>query len=243
MSSTPETTGRPAVVLLSGGLDSATAAVWAQREGFKVHALSFRYGQRHAVELQFAAALAAQLGLAGHRVLDLPLGGPGGIGGSALTDPERTIPQTVPDPLRIPETYVPARNLIFLSVAAAFAETLGASDLVIGANAVDYSGYPDCRPPFLEAVEQALAEGTRLGSLGAAWRIHAPLISWRKPAILRHGLAWGVPYAWTTSCYDPGEGGVPCARCESCQIRSAAFAEIGQADPLVERLQADSRSV
>lgn len=227
------TAHRDAVVLLSGGLDSATAAVWALREGFCVHALSFDYGQRHAVELRFAAELARRLGLSGHRVMPLPLGA---IGGSALTEADRPLPTGAPDRRRIPVTYVPARNLVFLSLAVAWAETLGAADIVIGANAVDWSGYPDCREPFLQAFATAADEGTRTGAEGGRWRIHAPLVQWTKADIIRHGLAWGVPYDWTTSCYGPDAAGRPCGVCESCTIRAAGFAEAGSGDPLPARL-------
>lgn len=217
-----------AVVLLSGGLDSATAAVWARRKGFEVHALSFAYGQRHAVELRFADELARQLGLP-HRTLALPLGE---LGGSALTDLTATLPEGPADPMRIPSTYVPARNLVFLALATAYGETIGAADLVIGANAVDWSGYPDCRAPFLEAFAKAANEGTRLGAEGGRWRVHAPLVHLRKAEIIAQGLAWGVPYEWTTSCYGPDSDGRPCGRCEACTIRADGFAEAGVADPL-----------
>jgi 7-cyano-7-deazaguanine synthase len=227
-------TGRgDAVVLLSGGLDSATAATWAIREGFRVHGLSFDYGQRHAIELRFAAELARRLQLASHRVLPVPLGL---IGGSALTDLAQALPVDPPDPTSIPSTYVPARNLVFLSLAVAWAETIGARDLVIGANAVDWSGYPDCREPFLQAFARAADEGTRTGAEGGRWQVHAPLVHWTKAEIIAHGTAWGVPWDWTTSCYGPDADGRPCGRCESCTIRAAGFAAAGVTDPLPERL-------
>lgn len=221
-----------AVVLLSGGLDSATAAVWARRQGFEVHALSFAYGQRHAVELRFADELARQLGVS-HRTLALPLGE---LGGSALTDLATSLPEGPADPTRIPSTYVPARNLVFLALATAYGETIGAADLVIGANAVDWSGYPDCREPFLRAFATAADEGTRVGAEGGHWRVHAPLVHMRKAEIIAQGLEWGVPYAWTTSCYGPDSEGRPCGRCESCTIRAEGFAAAGVVDPLRVRL-------
>lgn len=222
-----------AVVLLSGGLDSATAAAWAVAQGWDVHALSIDYGQRHAVELEFAAQVAARLGLASHRSVLLPVGS---FGGSALTDAAIAVPKQAPDPKRIPITYVPARNLTFLALAAGLAEVVGAHTLVVGANAIDYSGYPDCRRPFFDAVETALNLGTKSGAEGIRWRIATPLIDLSKAAIIRMGLELGVPYEWTSSCYDPGSDGRPCGACESCRIRAAGFAAAGTADPLLVRL-------
>lgn len=223
-----------AVVLLSGGLDSATAAAWARRHFDAVDAVTFRYGQRHEVEIDLAAELAERLALRSHRVLDLPLGR---FGGSALTDPDMPVPEQAPDPARIPSTYVPARNLVFLAVAASLAESRRSGDLVIGANAVDFSGYPDCRRPFFDAFERTLAAGTKAGAEqgGASWRVHTPLIDLEKAEIIRMGLEFGVPYASTSSCYRPDSEGRPCGRCESCRIRHAGFAAAGVVDPLTER--------
>jgi len=232
MSSAVDAAGRWAVVLLSGGLDSATAAAWARDAGFRVAALSVRYGQRHAVELDCAAAVAAALGLTPHQTAELP---PAVFAGSALTDITRAVPTSAPDNARIPTTYVPARNLVFLSLAAAMAESLGATDLVIGANVLDYSGYPDCRRPFFDALERTLAHGTKAGSEGAHWRIHTPLIALTKAQIVMLGMRLGVPFAETSSCYDPAGDGAPCARCEACQLRARGFAEAGLDDPRVVR--------
>ena len=218
---------RPAVVLLSGGLDSATCLSWAVREGFAAHALTVDYGQRHAVEIARAADIARQIGAHAHRVLAVDLSF---LPGSALTD--RTVP--VPkardaSAMRtgIPLTYVPARNTVFLACALSWAESLGARDLVIGVNAIDYSGYPDCRPDFLRAFEQLAAAGTKAGALGDAWRIHAPLVDLSKAEIVRRAAAWGVPYDLTVSCYDPGTDGAPCGSCDACVIRARGFLEAG----------------
>ncbi|RMF18229.1 MAG: 7-cyano-7-deazaguanine synthase QueC [Candidatus Dadabacteria bacterium] len=224
--------GRPAVVLLSGGLDSATAAAWALREGFRLAAIAIDYGQRHRVELECAADVARHLGLEQFEVVPTAIGR---FGGSALTDNEIDVPKGPPTG-EIPVTYVPVRNLHFLTIAAARAETLGATDLVIGANQVDYSGYPDCRRPFFDALEATLNLGTKVGVEGRAWRIHTPLIDLTKPQIIELGLACGVDYGLTSSCYDPLATGAPCGRCESCHIRLAAFAELGMDDPRVARM-------
>lgn len=220
----------PAVVLLSGGLDSATTLAMARAEGFACHALSFRYGQRHARELASAAAVAHQLGAVEHRILDIDLRG---FGGSALT---ADIP--VPKDRKasalaagIPITYVPARNTIFLAYALGWAEVLGASDIFIGVNAVDYSGYPDCRPEYIEAFERMANLATKAAVEGRTLRIRAPLIALAKAEIIRKGLELGVDYAATQSCYDPAPDGAACGRCDACQIRLAGFREAGQADP------------
>ena len=218
-----------AVVLLSGGLDSYTAAAIAKSQGFALHALTVRYGQRHAREVDAARRVAAALGVAAHLVLDLDLRG---IGGSALTS-------EMPVPLDrdlsatdIPSTYVPARNTIFLSLALGWAEVLNARDLVIGVNALDYSGYPDCRPEFIRAFESLAALATRAGVEGAHFRVHTPLIALTKADIIRRGLELGLDYRLTHSCYDPAPDGAPCGRCDSCRIRARGFAEAGAPDPL-----------
>jgi 7-cyano-7-deazaguanine synthase len=219
---------RKAVVLLSGGLDSSTAAAMARADGFELYALTVAYGQRHAAELDAACRVAAALGVARHVVLDLDLSA---FGGSSLTG-DGAVPKdrAVGEP-GIPSTYVPARNTVFLSLALAWAEALGASDIVIGVNAVDYSGYPDCRPAFIEAFERTAALATRAGVEGARFRIHAPLIGLTKGEIIRRGLALGLDYGLTHSCYDPAPGGRPCGRCDSCTIRARGFAEVGVEDP------------
>jgi 7-cyano-7-deazaguanine synthase len=229
---------RPAVVLLSGGLDSATVLAIAMRDGYAPHAISFRYGQRHAIELQCAAQVAAALGARRHVVVDFDLRT---FGGSALTadlavPKDRSAGEMAHG---IPVTYVPARNTIFLSFALAFAETLGSSDIFIGVNALDYSGYPDCRPEYVEAFEAMANLATRAGVEGQQrLKIHAPLIALTKAQIIRRGMELGVDYGLTSSCYDPGEGGRPCERCDSCQLRAKGFAEAGAADPLLARFGA-----
>lgn len=222
---------RPAVLLLSGGLDSATVLAHAVREGYAVHALSVRYGQRHEQEVEAARRLAARYGAVEHRVaeIDLRL-----FGGSALTS-DAPVPKDR-DPAAmgsgIPVTYVPARNTIFLSYALAYAEVIGATDLFIGVNALDYSGYPDCRPAFIEAFERLANLATRLGTEGERpIRVHAPLQQLTKAGIIRLGLQLGVDYALTTSCYDPDAAGTACGRCDACQLRLRGFAEAGVADP------------
>jgi len=221
-----------AVCLLSGGLDSATALALARERGFDCYALSFNYGQRHRIELEAAARLARQLGAVRHQVLDLNLRA---FGGSALTDeiavPKRAAGEPLPD--GIPVTYVPARNAIFLACALGWAEVLEAADIFLGVNAVDYSGYPDCRPEFIRAFEQMANLATRAGVEGR-WRltIHTPLIRLPKAAIIREAVRLGVDLSLTHSCYDPGEGGEACGRCDSCQLRRRGFAEAGLADPI-----------
>jgi 7-cyano-7-deazaguanine synthase len=221
---------RHAVVLLSGGMDSATTAAVARDRGFVVNALSFRYGQRHAVELEAARRIAHQLGAARHVVLDIDLRA---FGGSALTDAIE-VPKDRPLAAMgegVPATYVPARNTIFLAFALAFAETLEAADIFIGANAVDYSGYPDCRPEFLAAFQHMARLGTRMGAEGAPLTIHAPLIDLTKADIVRLGLRLGVDFAITRTCYDPAPEGTACGRCDACQLRLKGFREAGLEDP------------
>ena len=223
---------RPAaVVLLSGGLDSATVLAMASGEGYSVHALSFDYGQRHRFELESAAAVAAAQGVCQHVVVPLDLRA---IGGSALTD-EIEVPKDRSESEMsegIPVTYVPARNTIFLSVALGWAETLGASDLFVGVNAVDYSGYPDCRPEFIESFTELANLATRAGVEGSMrFEVHAPLIAMTKSEIISKGLELGVDYSLTHSCYDPDEAGRSCGRCDSCRLRLKGFADAGLGDP------------
>lgn len=223
--------GDPAVVLLSGGLDSATVLAIARDRGFRCHGLVIDYGQRHRHELHAAVDVAAALGAAELRTIALDLRA---IGGSALTDDAVDVPKGDPDapvPEGIPVTYVPARNLVMLSIAAGFAETLGAVDVFTGVNAVDYSGYPDCRRPFVDAFEAAATLATRAGTEGRPLRVHTPLIELSKADIIRTGLALGVDYGLTHSCYDPAAGGGACGRCEACRLRRRGFAEAGVPDP------------
>ena len=220
-----------AVVLLSGGLDSYTAAAVASRDGFTVCALSFNYGQRHVRELAAARAVAGALDVEQHLELELDLTK---IGGSALTSSRIDVPKDQPiDPGVIPSTYVPARNTIFLSVAMGWAEVLGAIDIFIGVNALDYSGYPDCRPEFIRAFEHLARLATKAGVEGGALTVHAPLIALSKADIIRLGLSLGLDYGLTLSCYDPVTDGRPCGRCDSCRLRAAGFAEAGATDPLI----------
>ena len=220
---------KKAVVLLSGGLDSATAMAVAADAGYEIHALSFRYGQRHSLELECAQAQAAGTALE-HRIVEIDLRA---FGGSALTDeidvPKHESVEELTD--EIPSTYVPARNTIFLSYALAWAEVLGACDIFIGVNALDYSGYPDCRPEFIEAFEKAANLATVAGVQGRKLTIHTPLIDMTKAEIIQRGLALGVDYAETTSCYDPAPDGRACGHCDSCLLRLKGFSEIGQTDP------------
>lgn len=215
-----------AVVLLSGGLDSATVLAMARAEGFECHALSFAYGQRHAAELEAAARVAERHGAASHRVMTIDLGA---FGGSALTDAAIAVPEAPTD--GIPVTYVPARNTVFLSFALALSEVLDCQDVFIGVNAVDYSGYPDCRPEFIRAFEEMAALATRAGVEGAPLRIHTPLIDLPKAEIIRRGTALGVDYAATVSCYQAAPDGAACGRCDSCRLRREGFAAAGIADP------------
>jgi 7-cyano-7-deazaguanine synthase len=227
-----------AIVLLSGGLDSYTAAAIARADGYELYALTIAYGQRHARELEAARAVARNLAVTRHLELAIDLRG---IGGSALTSdaPEIDIPRDrdVAAATDIPSTYVPARNTIFLSLALGWAEALDANHLVIGVNALDYSGYPDCRPAFIHAFESLAAIATRAGIEGARFHVHIPLIDLSKADIIRRGLALGLDYSLTHSCYDPDRSGAPCGRCDSCLLRARGFAEAGVADPLLQPRQ------
>lgn len=218
-----------AVLLLSGGLDSYTAGAVARSEGFTLHALTVRYGQIHAREVDAARRVAAALGVERHLELSVDLSA---LGGSALTGDGRVPKDRALDEAGIPATYVPARNTVLLSLALAWAEALGARDLVIGINALDYSGYPDCRPEYVAAFERLAALATKAGVEGGRFRIHAPLVSLTKADIIRRGRALGLDYGLTHSCYDPAPDGAPCARCDSCRLRARGFAEAGLADPL-----------
>lgn len=220
-----------AVVLLSGGLDSATCLAIAKAKGFEVYAISFRYGQRHRLELERASEIAARAGVEKHTIIDIDLGK---FGGSALTDPLLEIPkhQSVDEiDSGIPLTYVPARNTVFLSYALAWAEVLSANDLFIGVNALDYSGYPDCRPEFIQAFEAMANLATKAGVEGSKLTVHAPLIHLSKAEIIEWGLRLGVDYSRTLSCYDPDEFGTPCGQCDSCLLRAKGFSERGIRDP------------
>jgi 7-cyano-7-deazaguanine synthase len=217
---------KKAVILLSGGLDSATALAIARARGYACHALSLAYGQRHAVELEAAGRVAGALGVVEHKVIPIALDA---FGGSALTDPAIAVPETEGE--GIPVTYVPARNTIFLSLALGWAEVLGARDLFLGVNAVDYSGYPDCRPAFIEAFEKLANLATKAGVEGQPFRIHAPLIDMTKAEIIQTGSRLGVDYGLTISCYQADAAGVACGRCDSCRLRAQGFREAGVADP------------
>ena len=231
MSAASERAAR-AVVLLSGGLDSYTAAALARADGFELYALTMAYGQRHAVEVEAARRVARALGVVRHIELPLDLAA---FGGSALTGSGDVPKARALDEPGIPATYVPARNTVFLALALAWAESLGAHDLVIGVNAVDYSGYPDCRPAFITAFESLAAVATRAGVEGARLRVHTPLITLSKADIIRRGAALGLDYGLTHSCYDPGPDGAPCHRCDSCRLRARGFADAGVRDPLGDR--------
>jgi 7-cyano-7-deazaguanine synthase len=219
------------VVLLSGGLDSYTAAAIARSEGFELYALTIQYGQRHAHELMAARRVAASLGVARHLELPLDLRG---IGGSALTSDDPVPRDRALTATDIPSTYVPARNTIFLAVALGWAEAIDARDLCIGVNALDYSGYPDCRPEFIRAFESLASVATRAGVEGGRFRIHTPLITLSKADIIRRGVALGLDYGLTHSCYDPSADGRPCGHCDSCVLRAKGFVEAGVIDPLVQ---------
>jgi 7-cyano-7-deazaguanine synthase len=222
---------QPAVVLLSGGLDSATVLAMAARDGYARYALSFRYGQRHATELKAARVVARSIGVADHQVVDIDLRQ---FGGSALTSDIPVPKGRAAEAMTadIPVTYVPARNTIFLSYALAYAETLGAADIFLGVNALDYSGYPDCRPEYIEAFEQMANLATRAGVTGTTrLRIHTPLIQLSKREIIATGLALGVDYGLTHSCYDPAPDGAACGECDSCVLRLKGFSEVGVQDP------------
>ena len=213
------------MVLLSGGLDSATALAWARERGHDCHALSIAYGQRHSAELDAAALVARNLGAVAHRILQVDLGV---LGGSALTDAAIAVPESPGS--GIPVTYVPARNTVLLAIALAWAEVLAARHLVIGVNAVDYSGYPDCRPEFIDAFAHLARIATRAGVEGRALQLHAPLLYWSKARIIQEGLRLGVDYALTVSCYQADAQGRACGRCESCRLRREGFAAAGVAD-------------
>ena len=225
---------RKAVVLLSGGLDSTTVLALAQSAGYDCYALSFDYGQRHNFELEAAAAIAAQASVAAHKVIRIDLGT---IGGSALTDPDIAVPQSgqrdqgSEASAGIPVTYVPARNTVFLSLALGWAEVLGAQDIFIGVNAVDYSGYPDCRPEFIEAFERVANLATKAGVEGQRMIIHTPLIAMSKAQIIQAGIALGVDYGRTVSCYAADEAGRACGRCDACRLRAIGFEQAGASDP------------
>jgi len=227
----PQTNTRKAVVLVSGGLDSATTLAIALNEGFTCYALSFRYGQRHEVELTAACRVATTMGAKEHRIIDIDLAG---IGGSALTDMALEVPKDRQDMSQgIPITYVPARNTIFLSYALAYAEVLGAFDIFIGVNAMDYSGYPDCRPEYIEAFEKMANLATAITVEGKGrFKIHTPIIRMTKAQIIQTGTQLKVDYSLTHSCYDPDEQGRPCGHCDSCQLRLKGFAEAGLTDPV-----------
>lgn len=222
---------KPAVVLLSGGLDSTTTLAMARDQGFAPYALSFSYGQRHATELEAAKRVAAAQGVERHVVASIDLRV---FGGSALTSDVAVPKHDSADELAadIPVTYVPARNTIFLSFALAYAETVGASDVFIGVNALDYSGYPDCRPEYIRSFEEMANLATRAGVEGSKLTIHAPLMELTKAGTIRAGLALGVDYGLTSSCYDPDDTGRPCGHCDSCLLRLKGFDEAGAVDPL-----------
>lgn len=222
-------TDERAVVLVSGGLDSATSLAWARAQGYLCHALTIDYGQRHRQELVSATAVARAAG-ALHRIVPLDLSW---IGGSALTDPEINVPSEAT--LGIPVTYVPARNTLFLALALGWAEVLAARHIVVGVNAIDYSGYPDCRPAFIESFQRLANLATREGVEGRGFQIHAPLIALSKAEIIQLGLRLGVDYGLTLSCYNPHEGGHPCGRCDACRLRAQGFADLGIEDPAFGR--------
>lgn len=219
-----------AVVLVSGGLDSATTLAIARSQGFECYALSVDYGQRHSAELDAAMRVAGALGAREHRIMRVDLAG---IGGSALTDKSIAVPEQ--PTAGIPVTYVPARNTILLALALGWAEVLGAEDIFVGVNAVDYSGYPDCRPAFVEAFSHLAALATKAGVEGHPCRVQAPLVSWSKQRIIREGARLGVDYSLTVSCYQADDLGAACGRCESCRLRRAGFEGAGIPDPTVYR--------
>ncbi|MEM7357547.1 MAG: 7-cyano-7-deazaguanine synthase QueC [Pseudomonadota bacterium] len=221
---------RKAVVLVSGGLDSATVLAIAQAKGYECYALSMDYGQRHRIELDRAARVAKANGAVEHRVVRIDIGG---FGGSALTDNDISVPTEETE--EIPVTYVPARNTVFLSVALGWAEVLGANSIFIGANAVDYSGYPDCRPEYLHAFQEMANLATKTGVEGNPITIEAPLLTLTKAEIIQQGLAHGVDYSDTISCYNPGEQGETCGECDSCRIREAGFEAAGIKDPAEQK--------
>jgi 7-cyano-7-deazaguanine synthase len=217
---------RSAVVLVSGGLDSATTLAIARARQFQIHALSVDYAQRHSAELEAASRVAAALGAYEHRIMRVDLAG---IGGSALTDASIAVPES--PTMGIPVTYVPARNTLMLALALGWAEVLGAVDIFIGVNSIDYSGYPDCRPQFIEAFENLAQLATKAGVEGSRFKIHAPLIQLSKAEIIRTGMVLGVDYGMTVSCYQATPDGRACGRCDSCRLRALGFAEAGLSDP------------
>jgi 7-cyano-7-deazaguanine synthase len=222
----------PGVILLSGGLDSATTAAIARNDGYKLYALSVDYGQRHHFELEAARRVARSMDVVRHVILDVDLAQ---LGGSALTDVLEVPKDRPADAMSegIPVTYVPARNTVFLSLALAYAETVGAADIFVGVNAVDYSGYPDCRPEYIEAFQRLANLGTKAGVEGhLKFEVHTPLIRLTKAQIIRRGVELGVDYSLTHSCYDPDDNGISCGHCDSCQLRLKGFAEAGLKDPL-----------
>lgn len=224
-----------AVVLLSGGLDSYTAAAIARSEGYELYALTIAYGQRHAIEIEAARRVAQALGAVAHRVIPIDLAS---FGGSALVG-DGTVPKDrALDDASIPVTYVPARNTVFLALALAWAETIGASHIFLGVNALDYSGYPDCRPEFIEAFERVANLATRAGVEGVRFRIHTPLIALSKAEIIRLGARLSLDYALTHSCYDPAPDGRPCGGCDSCRLRAKGFEDAGLTDPLLDKTAA-----
>lgn len=238
-----EMASRKAIVLLSGGLDSATTLALAHSEGFLCYALTFRYGQRHSREIDAAGRVAKALGILEHRLIDIDLRA---FGGSALTDLHVQVPRDRPglgESTEIPATYVPARNTIFLSYALAWAEVLGAFDLFIGVNSTDYSGYPDCRPKFIAAFEEMANLATAAAAQGKGrYRIHAPIMDMTKAEIIRMGTRLGVDYSLTHSCYDPDPRGRSCGRCDSCRLRLKGFAEAGLHDPIEYTDRSDVRT-
>jgi 7-cyano-7-deazaguanine synthase len=217
---------KKAVILLSGGLDSATVVAMAKAQGYACYTMSFDYGQRHRAELQAAARVASDLGAVAHKVIGLDLDG---MGGSALTDSSIDVPEAPTE--GIPVTYVPARNTVFLSLALGWAEVLGARDIFIGVNAVDYSGYPDCRPEFVEAFERLANLATKAGVEGQGFTIQAPLQNLSKAEIVKAGLELGVDYSLTVSCYQANDQGQACGKCDSCRLRAEGFANAGVSDP------------
>ncbi len=231
-----------AVVIFSGGLDSTTALYWAKREFDEVYAITFSYGQRHSIEVEMAKITARNAEVKEHLIYQIDLSK---IAPSALTDGTIEVPEAKSvEEIKergIPITYVPFRNGIFISIASAYAESKGITDLVGGWNAVDYSGYPDCRPEFLKAMEETLNLGTKLGSEGRKWKIHAPLINLTKGEIIKFGLSLGADYSYSISCYRGGE--VPCMRCDSCLLRAKGWAEVGEEDHLIRRLKEEGKIV
>lgn len=221
-----------AVVLLSGGLDSATCLAIAKSQGFDIHTLTFAYGQRHRIELEYARKLAERAGVVKHHLISFDLRE---WGGSALTSDAIAVPEAGGE--GIPVTYVPARNTIFLSFATALAETVGAKEIFIGVNSLDYSGYPDCRPAFIQSFERTATLGTKAVDEGWSFHINAPLQNLKKTEIIRLGLSLGVDYSMTHSCYNPAEDGTPCLKCDSCALRQKAFAELGIVDPQVQKFR------